>query len=882
MSLAPHKPPQLIRALRIALRGKALLTSPRFNKGTAFPHRERIAFSLQGRLPYRPNTLDEQCDRAYQQLKRREWDRPGTGYKKRDEMSESEMEIADEETNLRKNTFLQSVKEQNWTLYYALLARHLKELVPVIYTPTQADAIQKYSHLFRRSEGLYLSYPEFDDMERTFLEKTHGRDIELIVVTDAEAILGIGDQGVGGIWISTAKSALYTLVGGIDPGKTLSIVLDVGTDNQQLLDDPLYIGWPERRVRGENYDFFVDRHVLFRFLLELGPDTQQICPTQRYRSTHAVFNDDIQGTGAVTLSFLLSAINVASQSLDPRLSKALHSSTSSSKHSAVDSKPLSSQRYVVLGFGAAGSGITRQLRDAMVGGEGVSREDAMKRFWIVDRNGLLYEDESDEGGKERVGEGMERKREWARGVDEGWGREAPVLPKVSVGKGVEIDINNGDEEGVKATGVDADDGIEYEGKMGIGKGLDGKPDLSVEWEGIDPFIEVEKPGDLLREWKGRRKPSGRDESQRMSQVRKGTMEQEQGDSKDMSASTRKKRKVSLLEVIQRVRPTVLIGCSTSAGAFNEEVVRAMVDGLHYEASEALDESTRDELAKQSETGRVEGPMPIILCLSNPKRLSEAKPKDLLRWTDGRALVATGSPFGSVNMKVGGVDREFKIAECNNALIYPGLGFGTILAQSRSVTDTMILAGARRLAELGEAMKAIESFSSSSQSTSTKAFEYKGQALLPDFADAPKVNFEVAAAVCEQAIREDTAGRMWYTAKGGVGSLGSHMGASYSESVPTAKAGREWSRELPRLSRQDVAGMVSGKKERMEGYEEGDERVATGPPGSVGGEGGGRQLDIGAISEIRKMAIQDVRDEASRRVWVPVYCDYVYDENGLVE
>lgn len=216
LGAATNKPKSLIRTLRVALKGKALLTSPRFNKGTAFSHDERIAFSLQGRLPYRPNTLEKQCQRAYEQLKRREWDRPESGYKKREEMSEREMERADEEMNLRKNTFLQSLKDQNWTLYYALLARHLKELVPVIYTPTQvrdslsvldcfltffpicqADAIQNYSHLLRRSEGLYLSYPERDDMERIFLEKTHGRDIELIVVTDSEAILGIGDQGVG-------------------------------------------------------------------------------------------------------------------------------------------------------------------------------------------------------------------------------------------------------------------------------------------------------------------------------------------------------------------------------------------------------------------------------------------------------------------------------------------------------------------------------------------------------------------------------------------------------------------------------------------------------------------------------------------------------------
>ncbi|KAF9055570.1 hypothetical protein BJ165DRAFT_429472 [Panaeolus papilionaceus] len=867
LGAATNKPKSLIRTLRVALKGKALLTSPRFNKGTAFSHDERIAFSLQGRLPYRPNTLEKQCQRAYEQLKRREWDRPDSGYKKREEMTEREMERADEETNLRKNTFLQSLKDQNWTLYYALLARHLKELVPVIYTPTQADAIQNYSHLLRRSEGLYLSYPERDDMERIFLEKTHGRDIELIVVTDSEAILGIGDQGVGGVGISTAKSALYTLVGGIDPGKTLSVVLDVGTDNEELLNDPLYVGWPERRLRGQQYDDFVDKfvqlvrkyypHTLLHFEDFASKNAMKLL--EKYRHSHAVFNDDIQGTGAVTLSFLLSAINVASKTLDAALSKALQSSQSavSFKQSSSNAGPLSSQRYVVLGFGAAGSGITRQLRDAMASGEGISSEEAMRKFWIVDRDGLLYQDHQESGQteKEKPELGMESKDEWARPASEGWGSASPQLPKVSRStqhvSSTKDESEGGGKETSKATstGVDADDGIEYDGKLGggsvpyVGEGLNGRPDLSIEWEGIDPFIEAEKPGDLL---KSGRKLSGRDESQRKSQGRHRSRVTKK---ETESASTSSKRKVALLEVIQRVRPTVLIGCSTSAGAFAEEIIRAMVDGLHYEASEKLDDSTRGELAKKSITGRVEGPMPIILPLSNPKRLAEAKPKDLLRWTDGRALVATGSPFGMVKMKVGDREREFKIAECNNALIYPGLGLGTILSHSRSITDTMILAGAQRLAELSDAMKAIN------ESTPDQPFEYSGQALLPDFADAPRVNFEVAIAVCEQSIREDTAGRMWY--RPNLGSRGSKLGASYSEAVPSARA--------TRLKNAGGEG---------EGVEE--ERSATGPPPVKTREEGKE------VSETREMALREVRDEAKRRVWVPVYCDYEYDEKGLIE
>ncbi|KIJ91954.1 hypothetical protein K443DRAFT_126082, partial [Laccaria amethystina LaAM-08-1] len=211
MSQLTNKPP-----LRIAVRGESLLTSPRFNKGAGFPASERTAFGLIGRLPYRTNTLDEQCERAYEQLNSRD-------------------------SAIRKNTFLQSLKEQNWTLYYSLLARHLKELAPVIYTPTEAEAIANYSHLFRRSEGLYLTFPSQERMEEDFLEQTEGREIDLFVCTDSEAILGIGDQGVGGIGISTAKSVMYTLVGGLDPSRSVSVVLDVGTNNKELLNDPLYV-----------------------------------------------------------------------------------------------------------------------------------------------------------------------------------------------------------------------------------------------------------------------------------------------------------------------------------------------------------------------------------------------------------------------------------------------------------------------------------------------------------------------------------------------------------------------------------------------------------------------------------------------------------------
>ncbi|KDR86140.1 hypothetical protein GALMADRAFT_235376 [Galerina marginata CBS 339.88] len=613
-ALHPHKPAHALAPLRLALRGHALLTSPRFNKGMGFPKSERKAFGLEGRLPYRHNSLDEQCDRAYGQLQTRD-------------------------TPMRKNTFLQSLKDQNWTLYYALLSRHLKELTPIIYTPTEAEAIASYSHIFRRSEGLYLTFPDEDLMEELFLEQTRGRDLELIVVTDAEAILGIGDQGVGGIGISTAKSVIYTLIGGIDPSKSLSVTLDVGTNNQDLLTDSLYVGWPEKRVRGEPYDRFVDKfvqlvrkyypHSLLHFEDFGVTNARRIL--DRYHDTHAVFNDDIQGTGAVTLACVMSAIRVSSRAR--------------ASASSPEKKTLADQRYIVFGAGSAGMGIAVQLRDAIMSADGLSRADANRKFWLIDRDGLLHENLEVNGLTERA-------KEFIRPAEEGWGDQAA------------------------------------------------------------------------------------------------------GD----------KGQVSLLQVVEKVRPTVLIGCSTKPGAFTKEVVEAMVRGLD------------------------EGGHPIILPLSNPSRLAEATPEDLIHWTDGRALIATGSPFKNVKVEVDGKTKEFVIAECNNALIYPGLGFGSIISQSRCVTDTMIIAGAKRLAALSPAI------------SSSEDPEYNGAALLPDFGDAPQVNFEIAVTVGEQAIKEGSASEAW----------------------------------------------------------------------------------LGANDEQRERALNDLREKAERKVWVPLYPEYIFDKEGLTE
>ncbi|KAG8975485.1 NAD-dependent malic enzyme, mitochondrial [Tulasnella sp. 425] len=545
--LTAHRREGQDRVWKVALTGDALLNNPRWNKGMGFTLKEREEFDLVGRLPSAYNSLDDQCARAYDQLQSRT-------------------------NNLAKNTFLQSLKAQNWVLYYSLLGRHLKEVLPIIYTPT-AEAISNYSHLFRKSEGLFLSYPFRQRMEKDFLHFIKGKSFDLIVVSDSEAILGIGDQGVGGIGISTAKGVVYTLVGGIDPSRTLPIVLDVGTNNKDLLSDKLYVGWSHERIRGKEYDDFIDTfvqlvrkhlpHCLIHFE-DFGVDNARRI-LEKYRSKHAIFNDDIQGTGAVTLSALMSAVGVTKSK-------------------------LSDQRIVVYGAGTAGVGVIWQLRDAMIRIDGISQEEASKRFYMIDKDGLIT-------------------------------------------KGFGSKIRHGQEDFVRPD-EEWDDGDKLDGKIG------------------------------------------------------------------------------LLQVVKKIHPTVLIGTSTHAGGFTEEIIK--------------------EMAKHVDR-------PIIFPLSNPTRLVEVDPSKANDWTAGKALLATGSPFPPAKMPSG---KDYIIAECNNALIYPGIGFGAVLSESKTISDSMIIAGAQALASLSPALKDPDA------------------ALLPDFADAPHVNFEVAVAVAEHAIEEGIAGVKW--------------------------------------------------------------------------------------------------------------------------
>ncbi|KAK0745690.1 hypothetical protein B0T18DRAFT_437902 [Schizothecium vesticola] len=508
-----HLPLSTSGPLECALRGTVLLNHPYFNKGSAFTKQERHDFGLSGLLPPNVQTLEQQVQRAYQQYSSRQDD-------------------------LAKNTFLSSMKEQNEVLFFKLIQDHLPEMFSVIYTPTEGDAIQNYSRLFRRPAGAFLNIHDLDRVHEDLSQWGRPEDIDYIVVTDGEEILGIGDQGVGGILISIAKLVLTTLCAGVHPNRVLAVVLDCGTDNTELLEDPLYLGLREKRIRGEKYDDFVDTFVKSARTLypkayihfeDFGLDNARRL-LEKYRPDTPCFNDDVQGTGCVTLAAILAGLNVSKQS-------------------------LSDLRLVIFGAGTAGVGIADQVRDAIAAERGISKEEAAKQIWLIDKPGLL------------------------------------------------------------TTKVDK---------------------LSSAQKG---FV---RPHD---DWEGKR--------------------------------------TDLLGVVQEVKPNVLIGTSTVPKAFTEEVVRAMAS--HVER-------------------------PIILPLSNPTRLHEAVPADLLAWTDGKALIATGSPFDPVKGPWGadGQDIEMSIAECNNSVVFPGIGLGSVLSRASRVTDKMLVAATKAVAEMGPAMEEGES------------------------------------------------------------------------------------------------------------------------------------------------------------------------------
>jgi malate dehydrogenase (oxaloacetate-decarboxylating) len=492
-------------------RGLEVLETPSLNKGSAFTLEERRGLGLGGLLPRAVTNIDLQAERSYAQY-------------------------GNQPDDLSKYIFLRALHDRNETLYYRVLCDHLAEMIPIVYTPTVGTAIERYSQEFQRPRGIYLCIDDIDGIDEAFHNFGAGPDdIDLIVATDAEQILGIGDWGVGGIAISVGKLAVYTAAAGIDPTRVIPVMLDVGTDRDSLLEYPAYMGARHARVRGERYDAFIDAYVqtaTSRFpnaLLhweDLGASNARRI-LERYRYKVCTFNDDMQGTGAVVLGGVIAAARASGV-------------------------PLAEQRVVVFGAGTAGIGIADLIRDAMVR-EGLSGEQAISRFWCLGRHGLLVD--------------------------------------------------------------------------GMASGM------------RDFQLSYARPAAEVRSW------------------------QRDGDG-DAGG-------IHLLEVVRQVQPTLLIGCSTSPGAFTEEIVR--------------------EMAAHTER-------PIIFAMSNPTPLSEAIPSDLIAWTEGRALVATGGPFPPVAHE----GTTYTIGQANNALIFPGLGLGIIVARARTVSDGMLAAAAGAMAQLVDA------------------------------------------------------------------------------------------------------------------------------------------------------------------------------------
>jgi malate dehydrogenase (oxaloacetate-decarboxylating) len=333
-------------ALAVSLTGYLLLDNPMLNKGSAFSPEERREFGLLGLLPPHTSTMDEQLERVYGNYQRKE-------------------------TDVERYVFLVSLQDRNETLFYRLLREHTAEMMPIIYTPTVGAGCQSYSRLFRRPRGLYISYPERGEID-TILANAPAEEPSVIVVTDGERILGLGDLGVGGMGIPVGKLSLYTLCAGIHPRSTLPILLDAGTDNRDLLADPLYLGWRHERVRGAEYDEFVEAFVeavmrkFPKVLLQWEDFAKDNAARllERYRDRLCTFNDDIQGTGAVTLAGLLAATRAAGAK-------------------------LGDQRIVLLGAGSAAHGISDQIVAAMTD-EGLTPREARARLWLLDSRGLIH------------------------------------------------------------------------------------------------------------------------------------------------------------------------------------------------------------------------------------------------------------------------------------------------------------------------------------------------------------------------------------------------------------------------------------------------------------------------------------------------------------
>ncbi|MDH3893037.1 MAG: NAD-dependent malic enzyme [Chromatiales bacterium] len=522
-------------AVEVRKRGYDLIRDPLLNKGTGFSQEERRSLGLEGLLPSQVNDIGHQCKRVFTMLQL-------------------------EHTDFEKYIALADLQDRNEQLFYRVLCDHLEEFLPIVYTPTVGEATRRFSQIYRRGRGVFITPEHRGRMASVLQSASAERDIQLLVVTDNESILGIGDQGTGGMAISIGKLALYVAGAGIHPRNTLPVCLDVGTNNLALLEDDLYVGWPHPRLRGQEYDSLIEEFVeavqsVFPHPLVQWEDFRKekaLRILDRYRHSILSFNDDIQGTGAVALAGLYSALRITGGK-------------------------IAEQRIVIAGAGAAGLGVARQLRSAIVaeGGDPMS-------IAALDSRGLLVGEKFSDAYKSELA-----------------------------------------------------------------------------W----PFPRAESFGFGAR------------------------------DARDLAS------------VVAGFKPTVLIGTSGQPGEFQEKLIR--------------------EMAAHTER-------PIVFPFSNPTDHSEARPADLLRWTEGRALVATGSPFDPVEMD----GRRYLIGQGNNVFIFPGLGLGSLLCKAGRVSDSMISAAAHALAH------------------AVSADELRSGLLFPSIRRLREVSRTVADAVMRQAGAEE--------------------------------------------------------------------------------------------------------------------------------
>ena len=482
-----------------------VLNDPFLNKGTAFTKEERKELELTGLLPPQIQTIEEQAEQVYAQYKSKE-------------------------PLINKRRFLMEIFDTNRTLFYYLFSQHVVEFMPVVYDPVIAENIENYSELFVNPQNaVYLSIDSPEMIEESLKNATKDREIRLIVATDAEGILGIGDWGTNGVDISVGKLMVYTAAAGIDPKSVLPVVLDVGTNRETLLEDKLYLGNRHKRVYGDKYYDFIDKFVqtaeklfprLYLHFEDFGRSNAANV-LHKYWKTYPVFNDDIQGTGIITLAGILGALKISGEK-------------------------LTDQKYMCFGAGTAGAGIADRIYQEMLQ-QGLSEDEARKRFYLVDRQGLLFDD-------------------------------------------------------------------------------------------MDDLTPEQKP--FARK---------RDEFSNANEL------------------------TNLEAAVKAVKPTILVGTSTQPNTFTETIVKEMA----------------------SYTAR-----PIIFPLSNPTKLAEATAENLIKWTDGKALVATGIPADPVEYK--GVTYE--IGQANNALIYPALGLGAIASTAKLVTNEMISKAAHSLGGIVDTTK----------------------------------------------------------------------------------------------------------------------------------------------------------------------------------